>query len=61
MKSTKQSLAAKLLCIGLFLAAAPHSFAIIRSPYPAKSAPPYRGNMVTIATDASAAAAKHSH
>jgi len=46
MNGGPQRFGAKLLCAVLLFAAAPHSFAIIRSPYPAKSLPPYRGQMI---------------
>ena len=51
MKSEKHRAGAKLLCIVLLFVAAPHSFAIIRSPYPAKSLPPDRGHVITISDD----------
>lgn len=55
MKSEKHLVGAKLLCILLLFVAAPHSFAIIRSPYPAKSLPPDRENTITIGDDSIAA------
>jgi hypothetical protein len=52
MKSEKHLVGAKLLCVLLLFVAAPDSFAIIRSPYPAKSLPPDRGHMIiTIGDD----------
>ena len=51
MKSEKHPAAAKLLCIALLFVAVPHSFAIIRPPYPAKSLPPDRGRIITISDD----------
>jgi hypothetical protein len=51
MKGEKPPAGPKLLCIVLLFVAAPHSFAIIRSPYPAKSLPPDRGHMITISDD----------
>jgi hypothetical protein len=61
MKSERHPAAAKLLCIALLFVAAPYSFAIIRSPYPAKSLPPDRGHMIIIGDDSIAAAAKNGH
>ncbi len=49
MKREKQILIATLLCT--LFAAVPHSFAIIRSPYPTKALPPYRGNVIVIGGD----------
>jgi len=49
MKREKQILIATLLC-ALF-GAAPHSSGIIRSPFPAKALPPYRGNVIVIGGD----------
>jgi hypothetical protein len=49
MKREKQILIATLLC-ALF-GAAPHSSGIIRSPFPAKALPPYRGNVIFIGDD----------
>ena len=48
MKSDPKALGAKILCISLLLATASSSFAIIRSPYPVKTLPPYRGQFVII-------------
>jgi hypothetical protein len=59
MKNKKQIVGAKLLCLALLFLAAPHSFAIIRSPYPAKSFPPYRGHVTVIGGDSIPAAAKN--
>ena len=59
MKSEKHRAEAKLLCIVLFFVAAPHSFAIIRPPYPAKSLPPDRGHMITIIGNDSIVPAKN--
>jgi hypothetical protein len=56
MKSERPTLSAKLLCITLLFIAVPHSFAIIRSPYPAKSQPPDRGQVIVIGDKFSAAA-----
>ena len=43
----------KRVVIGLFLmlALSSHAFAIIRSPYPVKAAPPYRGQFIVIGDD----------
>jgi hypothetical protein len=43
----------KRVVIGLFLmlALSSHAFAIIRSPYPVKPAPPYRGQFIVIGDD----------
>jgi hypothetical protein len=51
MKNKKHIAAARILCIALLFLVAPHAFATIRSPYPAKSSPPYRGSMVTTGSD----------
>jgi hypothetical protein len=57
MKNKKHIAGAKsdaglaVLCIALLFLVAPHAFATIRSPYPAKSFPPYRGSMVTTGSD----------
>jgi hypothetical protein len=59
MKREKYPAGAKLLCIILLFVAAPHSFAIIRSPYPAKSLPPDRVHMITIGDDSIAEPAKN--
>jgi hypothetical protein len=59
MKSEKHPGAAKLLCIVLLFVAVPHSFAIIRSPYPTKSLPPDRGHMITTIGDDSIVPAKN--
>jgi hypothetical protein len=48
MRRGKRLAGVKLLCILLLFTAAPHSFAIIRSPYPVKSLPPDRGHMIII-------------
>jgi hypothetical protein len=48
MKSGKRSPGAMVLCIFLLFIAAPHSFAIIRSPFPGKSLPPDRGQVIII-------------
>jgi hypothetical protein len=58
MNGGPQRLGAKLLCAVLLFAAAPHSFAIIRSPYPAKSLPPYRGQGIIIGGDSNVTPAK---
>jgi len=49
MKREKQILIATLLCT--LFGAAPHSPGIIRSPYPTKALPPYRGNVIVIGGD----------
>jgi hypothetical protein len=59
MKSEKHLAGARLLCIVVLFVAAPHSFAIIRSPYPAKSLPPDRAHMIRIGDDSIAAPAKN--
>jgi hypothetical protein len=43
----------KRVVIGLFLmlALSSYAFATIRSPYPVKSAPPYRGQFIVIGDD----------
>ena len=51
MKNKKHVVNAKLLCIALLFLAGSHTFAIIRSPYPAKSYPPYRGHGIFIGDD----------
>ena len=61
MKSEKHIVGAILLCIAPLFLAAPQSFAIIRSPHPAKSLPPYRGHATNIFGDAFSAAAKNGH
>jgi hypothetical protein len=58
MKSEKHPPGVRLLCIFLLFMAAPHSFAIIRSPYPAKSLPPGRGHMIIIGDESISVAAK---
>jgi hypothetical protein len=58
MNGGPQRFGAKLLCAVLLFAAAPHSFAIIRSPYPAKSLPPYRGQMIITEGDSNVTPAK---
>lgn len=59
MKSEKPPAGPKLLCIVLLFVAVPHSFAIIRSPYPVKSLPPDRAYMIRIGDDSIAAPAKN--
>ena len=60
MKSEKRPPGVKLLFIFLlFMAATPHSFAIIRSPYPAKSMPPGRVHMIIIGDEWISVAAKN--
>jgi hypothetical protein len=49
MKRENRILIATLLCT--LFGAAPHSSAIIRSPYPVKPLPPYRGNFIVIGGD----------
>lgn len=51
MKHKKRLVDAKLLCIALLFLAGSQAFAIIRSPYPAKSLPPYRGHSIVIGDD----------
>jgi len=58
MNGGPQRFGAKLLCAVLLFAAAPHSFAIIRSPYPAKSLPPYRGEVIIIGGDSNVTPAR---
>jgi hypothetical protein len=61
MKSEKHIVGAILLCIALLFLAAPQSHAIIRSPYPAKSLPPYRGHVTTTANGAISVAPKNGY
>jgi hypothetical protein len=49
MKRENRILIATLLCT--LFGAAPHSSAIVRSPYPVKPLPPYRGNFIVIGGD----------
>jgi hypothetical protein len=58
MNGGPQRFGAKFLCTVLLFAAAPHSFAIIRSPYPAKSLPPYRGQGIITGGDSNVTPAK---
>ena len=51
MKHKKRRLDAKLLCLTLLFLAGTQAFAIVRSPYPAKTYPPYRGRMIVIGDD----------
>jgi hypothetical protein len=51
MNNKKHIAGAKILCIALLFLVAPHAFATIRSPYPAKSLPPYRGSVITSGSD----------
>lgn len=57
MKKEKHPAGAGFLCIVLLFVAAPYSFALIRSPYPAKSLPPDTGRTIVIGDDSVAAAA----
>jgi hypothetical protein len=59
MKNEKHPPGVKLLCIVLLLMTAPHSFAIIRSPYPAKSLPPDRGHVIIIGDERISVAPKN--
>jgi hypothetical protein len=51
MKHKKRRLDAKLLCIALLFLVGSQAFAIIRSPYPARTFPPYRGRTIVIGDD----------
>jgi hypothetical protein len=61
MNNKKHPGAAKVLCTILLFSIASHAFAIIRSPYPAKSFPPYRGIAITIGGDSLPATAHNGH
>ena len=51
MNRETKTLGVKILCVSLLLTTASNSFAIIRSPYPVKPLPPYRGNVIIIGGD----------
>jgi len=51
MKHQKHLVNAKILCIALLFLAGTQAFAIIRSPYPAKTRPPYRSQGIFIGDD----------
>lgn len=53
MKHKKRRAGAKLLCITLLFLVGNQAFAIIRSPYPVRTFPPYRGRTIVIGDDSS--------
>ena len=61
MKNEKKRAGAKLVCVVVLLMVVPDVFATIRSPYPAKSLPPYRGSGISIGGDAMATSINSTH
>jgi hypothetical protein len=59
MKAKGHSFTLRLLWIVLLLMAAPQAFAIIRPPYPAKTAPPFRGHIIVIGGDSTLTVAEN--
>ena len=51
MRIKMENMKRVVLGLLLMLALSSHAFAIIRSPYPVKPAPPFRGNVIVIGDD----------